>query len=89
MYEICPIPSGALRERQAQALRQAQGERRKVPSIAVPGHNPNPFGLSLWKPTVPPTVHMPYPLRGAARATSSGPIPSGALRERQAQADRY
>ena len=47
MFKPYPIPSGALRERQAQALRQAQGERRKVPPIAVTGNNPNPFGLSL------------------------------------------
>jgi len=29
------------------ALRQAQGERSEVSSIAVTGNNPNSFGLSL------------------------------------------
>ena len=43
-YEINPILSGALRER------QAQGERYEIPSILVPGNHPNPFGLSRrWR----------------------------------------
>ena len=41
LYYICPIPSGALRER------QAQGERCKSYPIAVTRNNLNPFPLSF------------------------------------------
>ena len=43
------------------ALRQAQGERRKVLPIAVTGNNPNPFRLSRrWRRLCEADSPSPY-----------------------------